>query len=114
MRSLLSDRGSATVFVVIGLALVLFAGCAMAAVGGLVAAHRRAQSAADLAAIAGARALGTSREPCAAAAVVAAANAATIEDCRASSRDVTLTVSVAGPDLTGTLIRPRAVARAGR
>lgn len=114
MRSLLSDRGSASVFVVIGLAFSLFAGCAAATVGGLVVAHRRAQSTADLAAIAGAEAVGTPRDPCAAADAVAAANGGSIEACHATSRDVTLTVSVAGPELTGMLVRPRATARAGR
>jgi secretion/DNA translocation related TadE-like protein len=110
----LTDRGSATVFVVIGLVLVLFAGSTVAAIGGLVVAHRHAQSAADLAAIAGAEAVGTPGDPCAAAAAVAAANDAAIEACQTTADDITLTVSVAGPDLIGTVVRPRAVARAGR
>lgn len=114
MRRLLTERGSASVFVVIALALVLFAGCAVAVVGALVVAHRRAQSAADLAAIAGALAVGTPRDPCAAAAAAAAANSALLESCRATSHDVTLTVSVSGPDLSVVPIRLRAVARAGR
>lgn len=114
MRSMLTDRGSATIFVVIGLALVLFAGSAVAAICGLVVAHRHAQSAADLAAIAGAEAVGTSRDPCAAAGSVAAWNAATVEACEVTAGVVTLTVTVPGPALIGSVIRPRAVARAGR
>ena len=114
MSDVLKDRGSATVFVVTSLALVLFAGIAVAAMSGLVVAHRHAQSAADLAALAGAAAIGTSAAPCAAAGRVAAANGAAVESCRSTPKDITLVVSVAGPELTGHLITLRAVARAGR
>lgn len=114
MRSVLTDRGSATVFVTLGLAVVLFAGVAVAAISGLVVAHRRAQSAADLAAIAGAGALGTTTDPCAAADLIAAANGAVLESCRLTPEDVTLVISVAGPELVGNLVRLRAEARAGR
>ncbi|WP_164512566.1 Rv3654c family TadE-like protein [Nocardioides baekrokdamisoli] len=111
---MLTDRGSATMFVAVALTVVLFAGLAVATVNGLVVVHRRAQSAADLAALAGAGALMTASDPCAAAGRIAAANGATVEDCQPTPDAVTVVVSVPGPEMVGGLVRLRAHARAGR
>ena len=80
----------------------------------MVASHRRVQSAADLAAIAGAIAVGTSTEPCAAARAVAAENGAAVDACDSAGAEVTVVVSMTGPSLSGWVYRPRAEARAGR
>lgn len=113
-HTVLSERGSATVFVVIALALMLFAGSTVGAVGGIVVAHRRAQSAADLAALAGAAALGTAADPCAQARVVAEANAASLDACERSGADLTVVISVDCPRLIRWIGRSAAKARAGR
>ena len=109
-----SDRGSVTVFVVNAVAVVLFTGLAVASVSSLVTAHRRAQSAADLAALAGAGAIGRSADPCGIAGAVAISNSASLDSCDISAATVTVWVSVVGPELIGHPVRLRAVARAGR
>lgn len=114
MRGVLTERGSATVFMMSGLAVILFVGVAVAGASGLVVAHRRAQSAADLAAVAGAGALGTATDPCEVAGRLAAAADVTVESCRSTPVDITLVVWAAGPDLMGQHPRLRATARAGR
>lgn len=68
----------------------------VAAVGSRVAARHEAQVAADLAAVAGAWALATGEEACAAARDTAALNDATLETCTESGRDVIVTATVRG------------------
>jgi len=114
VHRLLSDRGSATVFVVIALTMILFATLVIATIGGLVVGHRRAQAAADLSALAAASALGTAEDPCAAADAVAAANGASVESCGSGQSAVTIVVSVAGTALSLGGVRLHAEARAGR
>ena len=70
------EDGGATVLVVAMAGLLMFVMTGLAAAGGLVTAQRRAQAAADLAALAGASALD---DACARAGEVAAANAAALE-----------------------------------
>lgn len=105
-----ADRGSATVLVVAMAGVLLFVLLGLAAASGLVTAQRRAQSAADLAALAAA-----SADPpaCAAAASVALANGARTEECRVEGDDVRLVVSVPGPRVPWTRVRVTAEARAG-
>ncbi len=90
--------------------LLMFVTTGLAAAGGLVTAQRRAQAAADLAALAGATHL---LDACARAGEIAAANAASLETCRLDGDDVTVEVSVAGPRVPWRDVRVTAEARAG-
>ncbi|SEC20713.1 helicase/secretion neighborhood TadE-like protein [Nocardioides exalbidus] len=90
--------------------VLMFVMLGLAAAGGLVAAQRRAQAAADLAALAGA---GSTDDACASAARVASANHALLESCTVAGDDVTVEVSVAGPDVPWRVVRVTAEARAG-
>jgi secretion/DNA translocation related TadE-like protein len=105
-----TDRGGATVLVVAMAGLLMFVMTGLAAAGGLVTAQRRAQAAADLAALAGAS---TPDDACARAGEVAAANAAALEACRLDGDEVTVEVSVAGPRVPWRDVRVTAEARAG-
>lgn len=105
------EGGAATVLVVAMAGLLMFVMTALAAVGGLVTAQRRAQAAADLTALAGAAAVDAGA--CAAALRVAAANAAALDSCRTDGAEVTVVVSVAGPAVPGRDLRVSAEARAG-
>ena len=107
------EGGSATPFAVAALGLVLFVGAALGVVTALVAAHRSAQAAADLASLAGATSLQRHADACAAAARVAAANGAALEVCSVAGEGVTVTVRVAGPHWLGQVADLRAEARAG-
>jgi secretion/DNA translocation related TadE-like protein len=107
------ERGAATVLVLAFLGLLLFVGAALGVVGALVRAHRSAQSAADLAALAGASALARGDDPCAAAASVASANGATAVGCAPDGLEVRITVEVAGPRWLGQTSDLTAEARAG-
>ena len=111
-----SDRGAATVLVVAMAGVLVFVMVGLAAAGGLVTAQRRAQAAADLAALAGASALADVTgpvDPCAAADRVAGRNAAVLDACTPDGRAIRVTVSVAGPDVPWREVRVTAEARAG-
>lgn len=95
------ERGSASMLVVVHLTVLVLLGCALAAVAGLVVDQRRAQSAADLAALAGATSLARGADGCAAAGSSAAANDARLTGCTVSGRDVRVEVSVPGPRWLG-------------
>lgn len=60
----------------------------------VVVAHRTAQGAADLAALAGARASQDGGSPCAAAGEIATRNGATLDDCQVDGWEVSLRVVV--------------------
>lgn len=105
------DDGSATVLVVAMAGVLMFVTVGLAAVGGLVAAQRRAQAAADLTALAAATALDV--DACAEGLRVAHANAAVLDGCVVDGSEVHVTVSVAGPTLKGRDVRVSAEARAG-
>jgi len=105
-----SERGSATVYAVPLLAALLAITAALAWAGGTVVAHRRAQSAADLAALAGAS---RPESGCRAAAANAGPNGARLVDCRVEGGHVWVTVEVVGPALAGREPRLRARAHAG-
>jgi secretion/DNA translocation related TadE-like protein len=110
------DRGAATVLVVAMAGVLMFMMVGLAAAGGLVTAQRRAQAAADLAALAGADSLAAVSGPtdvCAAADRVAGANAAVLDACTSEGRAVRVVVSVAGPDVPWREVRVTAEARAG-
>ena len=59
------ERGSATLLAVAMIGVLVLVGAALGVVGAMVHAHRVAQSAADLAALAGAEARGRGGDPCA-------------------------------------------------
>jgi secretion/DNA translocation related TadE-like protein len=107
------ERGAATVFAVACLAVLLLVGSALGVVAAMVRAHRTAQSAADLAALAAASALARGRDPCASGADVAAANGAELVSCEMRDRDAMVTVEVAGPRWLGQTGDLTAQARAG-
>lgn len=81
--------------------VLLFVTLALVLCAGLVRAHRIAQSAADLAALAGARALTVGADGCAEAASVATANGATLTGCDLQGADVRVTVTVPAPAWPG-------------
>lgn len=109
------SRGAATVLVVALAGLLLLVGAAAAVVGAIVVAHRTAQAAADLSALAGAATLAehSGRDPCATAAEVAAANGAAVSSCTVEGQDVLVEVTVPGPRWLGQDHDLHAVARAG-
>ena len=112
-RSRRSERGAATLLAVSFLGVLLLVGSALAVVGGLVVAHRTAQSAADLAALAGAAAIVDGVDPCPAAARLAADNGARLQRCTVVSREVTVEVTVPGPRWLGQSHDLTAQGRAG-
>lgn len=95
------DAGAVTLLVVALAGLLLLIGSALGVVAAMVVAHRSAQAAADLAAIAGATALQRGRDPCAAAGEIAGHNGASLRSCEVSGRDVLVDVVVAGPRWLG-------------
>ena len=107
------ERGSATLFAVAVIGLLVLVGAALGVVGAMIHAHRVAQSAADLAALPGAEARGQGRDACAAAASVALANGASVDSCAVEGFDVRLQVTVPGPHWLGQRHDLSAQARAG-
>lgn len=107
------QRGAASLLATACLGVLLLLGMALGVVGAMVADHRRAQAAADLAALAGAAALQSGQDGCARASRVASANAATLTTCRVEGRDVLVTVRTAGPRWLGQVGDLEGRARAG-
>jgi secretion/DNA translocation related TadE-like protein len=113
MTGSVRERGSAAVLAAIVFAILATVTVAVGAVGGLLADQRRVESAADLAALAGAAAMRRGEDGCGAAAVVARANQATLVGC--SQQGDALTVRTVRPVRTvlGRTLRLHAEARAG-
>ena len=107
------DRGSATVPAVAFAGVLLLLGVALGAVAAVVVAHRGAQSAADLAALAAAAAVARGGDGCAAATGVAHANGWQLVGCAVEGREARVVVEVTGPRWQGLSADPRAEARAG-
>jgi secretion/DNA translocation related TadE-like protein len=107
------ERGSATPFAIACLGLLVLLAAALGVVTAMVHAQRRAQSAADLAALAAAHALGEGADGCAAADRIAGANGAEVTSCAVSGREARLRVEVAGPHWLGQSADLAAEARAG-
>jgi len=107
------QRGAASLFAVACLAVLMVVGAALGVVAAMVHAHRVAQSAADLAALAGASAVAEGGDACGAAGRIAAANGAGLEGCLVSGLDVAVTVTVDGPRWLGQSGDLAAEARAG-
>jgi len=108
-----AERGSATLFALALVGVLVLVGAALGVVAAMVHAHRVAQSAADLAALAGAEAQARGRDPCARAAELATANDARLDSCAVQGRDVRVQVTVAGPHWLGQHHDLSAQARAG-
>ncbi len=107
------QRGSATLLATAMIGLLLLVAGALGVVGALVHAHRVAQAAADLAALAGASAPGRGEDPCTAAGTVAEANGASLDTCTVSGLDVRVHVTVTGPRWLDQTADLSAEARAG-
>ncbi|MFC4783232.1 Rv3654c family TadE-like protein [Nocardioides sp. MAHUQ-72] len=108
-----SDRGSVSVVVVACLGVLLLLGAALGVVAAMVRAHRQAQSAADLTALAVAGAVLGGGDPCSAGAGIATANGARLVACEVVGHDVLVRVEVDGPHWLGQQGDLVAVARAG-
>lgn len=107
------DEQGVAVVVALGLVAVLaFVAAICVGTVGLVLTHRRAQVAADLAALAGAAALQRGDEPCAAATAIAGRHDATVTRCVVDGLDVAVATAVRLPPLLGGAELP-ARARAG-
>lgn len=107
------ERGAATVFGVALIGLLAAFALACCTVGSVIASHRQAESAADLAALAGAQAEQAGRDGCAAAAGIAAANGARLTDCQRAGFDVLVRVAVPAAAVFGHGVMLPARARAG-
>jgi secretion/DNA translocation related TadE-like protein len=107
------DRGAASLWLLLVGLLLVAAGAFAATVGAATVARHRAQAAADLGALAGARwALWGADTACAEAAGIVAANGGRLVGCRVDGVDVVVAVEVAVP-LPGPRRTARAAARAG-
>jgi secretion/DNA translocation related TadE-like protein len=107
------QRGSATPFAVACLGLLVLLAAALGVVSAMIHAQRRAQSAADLGALAAAHALADGADGCAVGGRIAQANGAVLSSCQVSGPEVRLRVEVAGPRWLGQTGDLAAEARAG-
>ena len=107
------EAGAATLLVLAMAGLLMLLGAALAVVTALVAAHRAAQSAADLAALAGARGVVSGVDGCLVASRVAVANGARVTSCVVRDRVVDLELEVPGPHWLGQTADLAARSRAG-
>ena len=106
------ECGSATPFAIACLGLLVLVAAALGMTTAMVRAHRQAQAAADLAALAAAGYVGRG-DPCAVGDGVAAANGARVTSCAVAGRDVRIRVEVEGPHWLGQQADLGAEARAG-
>jgi len=112
-RRVQGERGAASLFAVACLSVLLLVGSALGVAAAMVHAHRIAQSAADLAALAAASEVADGGDACAAAGRIAVANGAELDACHVSGLDVTVTLTVTGPRWLGQSGDLAAEARAG-
>lgn len=109
----IEERGSVTLFATACVGVLLLLGAALGVVAAMVHAHRVAQSAADLAALAAASAIGSGDDPCAAGGRTADANGARLTSCVIAGREARVQVVVTGPHWLGQRADLAAEARAG-
>jgi secretion/DNA translocation related TadE-like protein len=107
------QRGAASLLAVALLSVLLLVGAALGVVAAMVWAHRTAQAAADLSALAGAARLQENGDACGAAGRIAVANHASLTSCRVQGQQVTVEVMVSGPRWLGQAEDLSARARAG-
>ena len=87
------EDGAGTVLAVAMIGVLVTVTLATCGAVGVVATHRRAQSAADLSALAGAAALQDGGDPCRRAAVIARRNAARLHGCSVDGWNVAVEVA---------------------
>jgi secretion/DNA translocation related TadE-like protein len=109
----LDERGGVTPLAVSGIVLCAVVAVLLSILGGALVTVRQTQSAADLAALAGASALQHGRDGCAAAEHIAATNDTTLMDCTVDGQVVTVRVSRLAPRMFGRDLVVRALARSG-
>ena len=107
------ESGAATLLVMAMAGLLLLLGAALSVVTAMVATHRVAQSAADLAALAGAREVAFGQDGCAEARRVALANGAEVTACGVTGRVVDVDARAPGPRWLGQVADLSARSRAG-
>ena len=107
------ERGAGSVLAVAMMGLLVTVTVATAGLGGVVATHRSAQSAADLAALAAATALQDGADACAQAAQVAARNRAELAGCEVTGWNVSVVVTAHSAPLPGGVLDLDARSRAG-
>ncbi len=107
------ENGVVTVMAVGLLGVVLVVTMVAVAVATLVGARHRAETAADLGALAGAVALRDGSDACGAAARVAAVNDGALASCVVADRTIEITVSVTTGNLLGRTWKLTGEARAG-
>jgi secretion/DNA translocation related TadE-like protein len=107
------QRGAASLLGVSLLSVLLLIGAALGVVAAMVWAHRTAQAAADLSALAGAAALQEGEDACGAAGRIAGGNHASLTSCRVRGEEVVVEVTVTGPRWLGQEEDLSASARAG-
>jgi secretion/DNA translocation related TadE-like protein len=107
------ERGAGSVLAVAMMGLLVTVTIAAAGVVGVIATHRTAQAAADLAALAGAAALQDGGDACAQAATVAGRNRAQLNGCDVDGWNVTVVVTANTARLPGGVLDLRARGRAG-
>lgn len=108
-----TERGQGVVLALPLIGVLLTVTVMLAVLGSVVVAQRRAQSAADLAALAGAAAGQRGQDECAAAAGLARRNGAGLEACRVDGEAVTVHSVLEVTRLLGRSVTVRAEARAG-
>jgi secretion/DNA translocation related TadE-like protein len=107
------ERGAGSVLAVAMMGLLVTVTVAAAGVVGVIATHRTAQSAADLAALAGATALQDGGDACEEAVVVAGRNRTRLAGCEVDGWNVTVVVTANTARLPGGVLDLRARGRAG-
>jgi secretion/DNA translocation related TadE-like protein len=107
------QHGAASLLAVALLSVLLLVGAALGVVAAMVWAHRTAQAAADLSALAGAAELQEGDDACGAARRIADANHASLTACQVQGEEVMVEVLVTGPRWLGQDEDLSARARAG-
>lgn len=107
------ERGAGSILAVAMMGLLVTVTVVAGGVVGIVASHRTAQSAADLASLAGAAALQEGRDACAQAAIIALRNRAVLRACRVEGWDVLVVVAIRTAPLPGGGFSLEARGRAG-
>ena len=107
------EVGAGSVLAVAMLAVLVVVTVAVGGVVGVVAAHRTAQAAADLAALAGAGAVQDGADPCRRAGEIARRNGSRLQRCSVQGWDVAVVVVADTAHLPGGVLDLSARARAG-
>lgn len=107
------EHGAATVLALALGSLLMLLGLAASFVAAVAVAHRTAQAAADLAALAAAQAAQHGTDPCGRASEIAAANGARLRSCRVVGEQVWIEVVAPAPSWAGYTPTARGRARTG-